>query len=67
MQCQIFMPNFCDIFDFSSVIEEPTCFKNPGKDVTLTNVWHSFQNIFVIAMGLLDFHKMTANVKEMIF
>ena len=38
MQCQIFMPNFCDIFDFSSVIEEPTCFKNPGKDVTLTNV-----------------------------
>ena len=50
----------------TSVIEQPTCFKNPENprciNLTLTNKPWSFQSTCVIETGLFDFHRMTVFV-----
>ena len=57
---------FCSNFNLSSVINKPTCYKNPDKptciDLILTNCPGSFQNSSVIETGLSDFHKMIVTV-----
>ena len=58
--------DFCDIYNFKSLIKDSTCFKNPDKpnctDLMLTNRNRSFQKSCVIETGLSDSHKMTVTV-----
>ena len=50
------------------MINQPTCYKNPGKptciDLILANSPRSFQNSCVIQTGLPDFHKMIVTVMK---
>ena len=58
---------FCSNFNLTSMINRPTCYKNPDKptciDLILTNCPGSFQNSCVIETGLSDFQKMIVMVK----
>ena len=60
------MRNFCNSYNLSSLIKQPTCFKNPENpsciDLILTNKPRSFQSTCVIETGLSDFHRMTVSV-----
>ena len=59
---------FCESYTLSSLIKEPTCYKNPQNpsciDLILTNSPYSFQNSFPIETILSDFHKMTVTVMK---
>ena len=63
-----FMSNFCESYNLSSLIKEPTCFKNPENpsciDLFLTNLPRSFQCSSVLETGLSDFHKMIVTVMK---
>ena len=65
------MLSFCDTFDLTSLIKQPTCYKNPGNpsriDLILTNKPFSFQNSCVVETGLSDFHRMILTVTKMTF
>ena len=65
------MSDFCSLFNFKSLIKDPTCFKNPENpsciDLILTNKPHSFQNTAVLETGLSDFHKLTLTVLKTSF
>ena len=65
------MSNFCDTFALTSLIKEPTCYKNPDNpsciDLILTNKPLSFQNSSVAETGLSDFHRMILTVTKMTF
>ena len=65
------MSVFCDTFNLSSIIKEPTCYKNPEApsciDLILTNKPYSFQNSCVLETGQSDFHKMTVTVLKATF
>ena len=58
--------NLCSRYNFTSMINKPTCFKNLDKpsciDLILTNCSRSFQNSCVIETGLSDFHKLVVTV-----
>ena len=62
------MKAFCESYNLSSLIKEPTCYKNSKYpsciDLILTNSPHSFQNSCVTESGLSDFHKMTVTVMK---
>ena len=56
------MDSFCAIYHLKSLIEEPTCYKNPEKptlDLILSNFPRQFQATLTLETGLSDFHKMT--------
>ena len=59
---------FCRNFNLTSMINKPTCYKNPDKstciDLILTNCPGSFQNSCVIETDLSDFHKMIVTVMK---
>ena len=63
--------SFCLAYSFTSVINKPTCYKNPKKptciDLILTSCPPSFQNSCVIETGLSDFHKMVTTVMKTTF
>ena len=65
------MSSFCDTFDLTSLIKEPTCYKNLDNssciDLILINKPSSFQNSCVAETGLSDFHWMTLTVRKMTF
>ena len=65
------MKNFCDSYSPTSLIKQPTCYKNPSHpkcfDLIFTNVPRSFQTSCVIETGLLDFHLMTLTVMRKTF
>ena len=65
------MSSFCDTLDLTSLIKEPTCYKNPDNpsciDLHLTNKPLSFQNVCVAETGLSDFHRMILTVTNMTF
>ena len=65
------MESFCESYKFTSLIKDPTCFKNPKSPscitLILTNNPHSFQNFWVIETGLSDFHKMKVSVMKTAF
>ena len=65
------MKTFCNSYSLTSLIKQPTCYKNPSHpkciDLTLTNVPHSFQTTYVIETGLSDFHLMTLTVMRKSF
>ena len=60
------MKNICSSYNLRSMINKPTCFKNPDKpsciDVILTNCSRSFQNSCAIEAGLSDFQKLVVTV-----
>lgn len=62
------MKNFCEAYDLTNLITEPTCFKsveNPSSiDVILTNRKQCFEDSRTIETGLSDCHKMTVTVMK---
>ena len=65
------MQTFCEVYNFKSLIKQPTCYKNPIKpsciDLILTNFPRIFQSTCVIETGLSDFHLMTLTVLRKTF
>ena len=65
------MSSFCDTFDLTNLIKEPTCYKNPDNQscigLILTNKILSFQNSCVPETGLSDFHRMILTVTKITF
>ena len=65
------MSSFCETFDLTSFMKEPTCYKNPDNpsciDLILINKPLSFQNSCVSETGLSDFHRMILTVTKMTF
>ena len=59
---------FCSSYNLKSMINRPTCYKNPEKpsciDLILTNCPRSFQNSCTIEAGLSDFHKLVVTVMK---
>ena len=59
---------FCSNFNLTSMINKPTCYKNPYKptciDLILTNCPGYFQNSCVIETRLSGFHKMIVTVMK---
>ena len=57
---------FCQTCSLESIINKPTCFKNPKNpsciDLVLTNKQESFLNAKTVGTGLSDFHKMVVLV-----
>ena len=60
--------NVCSSYNLTSMINRPTCYKNPEKpsciDLILTNCPRSFQNSCTIETGLSDFHKLVVTVMK---
>ena len=60
------MKSFCDSYSLTSLIKQPTCYKNLSHpkciDLILINVPRSFQTTCVIQTGLSDFLLMTLTV-----
>ena len=65
------MKTFFDSYHLTSLIKQPTCYKNPSHpkctDSILTNVPRSFQTTCVIETRLSDFHLMTLTVMRKSF
>ena len=65
------MKAFCDNYNLTSLIKQPTCYKNPNNptciDLILCNTCRSFQSTCVIETGLSDFHLMTLTVMKKSF
>ena len=65
------MKDFCSIYNFKSLINTPTCFKNPLNpsciDLILTNKPRSFQKSSTIETGLSDCHRCTVTVMKTTF
>ena len=63
--------DFRNVYNFFSLVKEPTCFKNPDNpsciDLFLTNRPRSFQNTFTIETGISDFHKMVITVMKVFY
>ena len=63
--------SFCSLNDLTSLIDQPTCYKNPGKptctDLILTNRPNYFQQNNVFETGLSDFHMMVVTELKMGF
>ena len=66
-----YIKSFCDSFDLTNLIKEPTCFKNPENpsciDFILLNRLRSFQNSCTLEAGLSEFYKMTFTVMKKSF
>ena len=62
---------FCDNCNLTSLIKQPTCYKNPNNPtcigLILSNTPRSFQISCVIETGRSDFHLMTLTVMKMSF
>ena len=62
---------FCDNYNLTSLIKQPTCYKNPNNltciDLILYNTLRSFQSTCVIGTGLSDFHLMTVTAMKKSF
>ena len=67
----LFLEQFCSLYNLKSLINEPTHFKsvdNPSCiDLILTNHPKCFQNSGVYETGISDFHKLTFTVLKTYF
>ena len=65
------MNDFCNAYNLSTLIKEPTCYKNPDNpsciDLILTNSPRSFQGFCVGETGLYDFHKLVVTIMKTTF
>ena len=61
--CENVLTSFCNQYNLKTLIDKPTCYKNPNNptyiDVILTNRENTFSNTSVTETGLSDYHKMT--------
>ena len=68
---ELAMKQFCDTYNLSNSIKEPTCFKNVPNpstiDLILTNRERRFHNSIAIETGLSDHHKLTITVLKSSF
>ena len=68
---ELAMKQFCDTYNLSNLIREPTCFKNvlnPSTiDLILTNRERRFHNSIAIETGLSDHHKLTITIMKSSF
>ena len=66
-----FMIEFCELNDFSSLIDKPTCYKNFDKpkciDLIITNKPSYFQHGNVFETGLSDLHLLIVTEFKMLF
>ena len=57
---------FCQTYNLESIVNKPTCFKNPKNpsciDLMLTNKQERFLKAKTVETGLSDFHKMVVSV-----
>ena len=62
------MSPFCEIYNLTNIIKQPTCFKNPSNpsciDLFLTNNANCFQKFSVFETGLSYFHKLIVTVMK---
>ena len=62
---------FCQTYNLESIVNKPTCFKNPKNpsciDLMLTNKQERFLKAKTVETGLSDFHKMVVSVFETSF
>ena len=65
------METFCDNYNLTSLIKQPTCYKNSNNptciDSILSNTPRSFQTTCVIKTGLSDFYSITLIVMKKSF
>ena len=65
------MNHFYNAYNLSSLIKEPTGYKNPENpswiDLILTNLRRSFQGSCVVETGLSDFHRIVVIIKKTAF
>ena len=63
------LDDFCNLNGLTSLIQKPTCFKNPDKptciDLILTNQPCCFQHSKVFKAGFSDFHLLTVTELKM--
>ena len=68
---EVTMKSFCESYNLTSLIKQPTCFKNPEKpsciDLISTSRPKSFQITCAIERELSDLHRMTVFVLKMHF
>ena len=64
----IVLKDFCNLYNLKSLINKPTCYKNPAVpfciDLLLTNCSKYFQNSHLAETELSDFHKMAVTVMK---
>ena len=58
------MKAFCESYNLSSLIKEPTCYKNPQNPSCIDLILTNLKNSCMIQTGLPDFHKMTVTVMK---
>ena len=62
------MSSFCEIYNVTDILKQPTCFKNPSNpsciDLFLTNNANCFQKSSVFETGLSDFRKVIVTVMK---
>ena len=56
------LKDFCNLYSLTRLINRSTCWKNPSKNMILTNRPKHFQNSNEIETGLSDFHKMVVTI-----
>ena len=65
------MNDFCNVYNFSNFVKEPTCYKNPDNtsciDLFLTNRPKCFQSTMTMETGISDFHKMVMTVLKIFY
>ena len=65
------MNDFCNVCNFSNLVKEPTCYKNPDNpsciDLFLTNRPKCFQSTMKMEIGISDLHKMIITVLLLFF
>ena len=65
------MNDFCNVYNLSSLVTEPTCYKDPENlsctDIILTNSPRTFQGSCVVETGLPDFHRMIVTIMKTTF
>ena len=61
--CENALTSFCNKYNLKTLIDNPTCYKNPSNptyfDIILTKRNNTFSNTSVTETGLSDYHKMT--------
>ena len=67
------LKDFLDLFVFTNLVNEPTCYKNPHNprlidlfiiDLFIANRPKMLQNTINVETGLSDFHMMTVTVPK---
>ena len=63
---ELSLNEFYQIYNWESIVNKPTCFKNPKNpsciDLMLTNKQERFLKAKTVVTGLSDFHKMVVSV-----